>query len=104
MIIDERTYTVITGMLPDYVRLYDEEGRAIQWGHLGEPIGWFTTEVGVLNQAVHLWRYESFEDRQTRRVAMLADPDWQVFFDKIKPMILKQENRLLVPTSFSPIR
>ena len=104
MIVDERTYTVVTGRLPDYVGLYDAEGKDIQWKHLGTPIGWFMTEVGTLNQAVHLWGYDSFEQRQERRAAMLADPDWQAFFAKIQPLILKQENRLLVPAPFSPIK
>ena len=104
MIVEERIYTVATGRLPDYVRLYDAEGRAIQWGHLGDPIGWFTTEIGPLNQAIHLWRYDSFEDRMSRRAAMLADPGWQSFFEKIKPLIVTQENTLLTPAPFSPVR
>ena len=104
MIVEERIYTVHTGRLPEYVKLYDTEGRAIQWGHLGEPIGWFTTEIGPLNQAIHLWRYDSFEDRMSRRAAMLADPAWAAFFDKIKPLIVTQENKLLTPAPFSPIR
>lgn len=104
MIIDERTYTVVVGKLPDYLALYEAEGKDIQWGHLGTPIGWFTTEVGTLNQAVHLWGFESFEERMTRRTAMLADPAWKAFFAKIQPLLLKQENRLLTPAPFSPIR
>ena len=104
MIVDERTYTVVTGKVPDYVALYEAEGKDIQWKHLGTPIGWFITETGTLNQVVHLWAYDSFEQRAERRRAMLSDPEWAAFFAKIQPLILKQENRLLTPAPFSPIR
>lgn len=104
MIVDERTYTLVTGGLPEYMQLYEDEGKEVQWRHLGEPVGWFFTEVGTLNQAVHLWRYDTFEERMEKRRAMLADPQWGPFFAKIRPLIVKQENRLLMPAHFSPLR
>ena len=40
-----------------------------------ELIGYFTTEIGTLNQIVHMWGYESMAQRQERRTALYSDPD-----------------------------
>ena len=37
-----------------------------------QPLGYFSTEIGVLNQTVHLWGYEGLDDRLRRRAA--AEP------------------------------
>jgi hypothetical protein len=38
------------------------------------------------------------------RARLQADPRWQAFLAKIQPLIHTQQNRILVPTSFSPLR
>jgi hypothetical protein len=35
---------------------------------------------------------------------MAQDPQWQQYLKKVLPLLVKQENRLLRPTAFSPIR
>ena len=56
VIVEERTYTLNTGKVPEYLRLYGEEGRAIQEPLLGHMVGWFTAnDIGELNQVVHMW-------------------------------------------------
>ena len=68
MIVEERTYQLHLGKVPEYLRLYGEEGRAIQEPILGHMVGWFTpTTSATLNQIVHLWGYEDFADRARRR-------------------------------------
>ena len=104
MIVEERTYHVYTGKLAELVRLYADEGIAIQEEVLGNLIGWFTVDVGELSSVVSLWGYEGSGQREERRAALQADPRWQTFVAKIQPLIHTQRNRILVPTSFSPIR
>ena len=43
MIVEQRDYHVVTGKLPELVRLYAEEGIAIQREVLGGFLGAFTT-------------------------------------------------------------
>ena len=71
MILEIREYHVYTGKLPELVRLYGDEGIEIQKEVLGGFVGSYTTEVGELSTYVHLWRYDSFDDRHpsTQRVA-----------------------------------
>ena len=104
MIVEQRDYHVYTGKLNELVRLYETEGTAIQQEVLGGFVGAFTTDVGTLSTYTHLWSYDSYEERATRRAALNARDDWKAFIAKIQPLIHKQENRILIPTSFSPLR
>ncbi|MCS7006894.1 MAG: NIPSNAP family protein [Thermoleophilia bacterium] len=104
MIVEERDYHVATGKLPELLRLYETEGVALAQEFLGRLVGAFTTDVGELSTYTHIWAYESYEDRAQRRARLQADPRWQAFLAKIQPLIHTQRNRILVPTSFSPLR
>lgn len=105
MIVEERCYVLRMPYGPqDYLQLYEAEGLAIQRDTLGNLLGYFHTEVGELNTMVHLWGYASLDDRMQRRARLAADPGWQRYLERIRPMIESMSNRLLVPTGFSPIR
>lgn len=104
MILEERTYHIHTGKLAEIVRLYGEEGVPIQQEILGGLVGWFTVEVGRLSSIVTMWSYADAGERERRRAQLQADERWQAFLPKVQPMIHTQENRILVPTSFSPLR
>ena len=104
MIVEQRDYHVHTGRLSELVRLYADEGIAIQQEVLGGFIGAFTTDVGALSTYTSLWSYAGFADREERRARLQAREDWQAFLGRIQPLIHTQQNRILVPTSFSPIR
>lgn len=104
MIVEQRTYTLHPGKVAEMVRLYGSEGLALQQKHLGRFLGYFTSETGNLNQVVFLWGFDSVDDRAARRARMAQDPAWQAYLQKVLPLIVTQENRLLAPTDFSPIR
>lgn len=55
MIVDLRTDTVEIGRLKDFLTLYAREGLPLQREHLGESMGYYTTEVGNLAEVVHMW-------------------------------------------------
>ncbi len=96
-----REYTVHAGKVPEYMKLYESEGLSIQREILGHMVGYYSTEVGpAVNQIVHMWAYESFEERERRRARLAADPGWQSYVQKMRPMLVAQRNRLLRPASF----
>lgn len=95
MFVEMRTYTFDPGGMQQYVNLLKEEGVHLVRRHLGEPIAFYTTTIGDLNTLVHLWQYESLEDRERRRTAMSADPDWQAYLLKILPLIRTQTSTIL---------
>lgn len=106
MIIDHRTYTFYPLKLGPWLKLYEEYGLPVQLRHLGKLIGFFQTEIGPLNQVVHLWGFEDLSERQRRRAAMAEDPDWDDFLQKNAELgaLRHQEDKIVVPVSFSPIR
>jgi hypothetical protein len=100
MIVEERIYTLKVASVPEYLKLYEAEGFKIQLGHLGHQVGYYSTEVGDLNLLVHMWAYESFEDRLKRRAALGADPAWRAYLGKAAHLILNQKNRIMNPAPF----
>ncbi|NYT69708.1 NIPSNAP family protein [Pusillimonas noertemannii] len=103
MIVDHRTYIIRTGLMRDFLALYAAEGLAVQTEHLGTPLGYYTTEVGELNQVVHLWAYTDMADRQRRRAALEADPRWLAYRRKAAAagQVLRQSNAILQQVDFT---
>jgi hypothetical protein len=104
VILEQRDYQVYAGKLPDVLRLYEEEGIPIQLEILGGLVGAFTTEIGALSTYSTLWRYESFAEREEKRARLQTDPRWKEFLARVQPLFHTQQNRILVPTAFSPLR
>ena len=50
------------------------------------------------------WRYDSLAEREEKRARLQADERWKSFLAKVQPLMHTQQNRILVPTPFSPIR
>lgn len=106
MIFDHRTYTCRPGTIQRQLDLYREHGMAPQVRHLGEPVLYGVTETGPLNQYVHVWAYEDATDRQTRRAAMQADPDWQRFLQLSVEAgyLVAQETKILAAPPFFQLK
>ena len=105
MIVEERDYHVTTGKLAELVKLYETEGIELQKSYLGNLIGVFTTDIGALSTYTQpLGIRRASREREERRAKLQADDAWKAFLAKIQPLIHTQQNRILVPTSFSPLR
>ena len=66
-----------------HLAIYEEFGLKAQWRHLGEPHAYMFAESGAMNSLVHQWVYKDAADREKRRAAMAADPDWQIYVKKL---------------------
>jgi NIPSNAP len=104
VIVEERDYHVYTGKLNELVGLYESEGIALQQRYLGRLVGAFTTDVGAVSTYTHIWAYDSYADRERRRAELQADDEWRAFLARIQPLIHTQQNRILIPTAFSPLK
>jgi len=104
MIIEERIYTIVPGQIGNYLKIYTGGPLDLQKRILGNLIGYFTSETGDLSTLVHLWGYQSLYDRAGRRAQLAREPEWQAYLAACTPLIQKMENRLLLPTDFSPIQ
>ncbi|MGB3067169.1 MAG: NIPSNAP family protein [Ottowia sp.] len=103
MIVEMRTYVLHAGRQAEFIRLMGEEGIKIERPILGRLLGFYTSEIGPQNQVIHLWGYESFEDRQARRTRLAASPQWTAFLPKVLPMIHDMRNQLLNPAPFAAV-
>src|SRR5260221_11479247 len=93
MYVEERMYTLKTGSVPEYLKHYQNDGMKVQLKHLPHMAGYYFTEVGPLNMIGHMWAYDSLDQRDKCRAAMSADPDWQAYLVKIRPLLERQETR-----------
>jgi hypothetical protein len=104
MLVEKRTYTLYPGKTSEYLKLYEQEGMAIQTRILPRMVGYFCSELGELNQIIHMWGYDDLNERERKRKELGADPGWQAYIGKVRPLIVRQESQILIPTPFSPIR
>lgn len=102
MLVEMRSYILHAGKLAPFMQLMEAEGIRIEAPILGGLAGFYSSEVGALNKVVHLWAYDSFEERQRRRALLAAEPAWQAFLPKVLPLIREMQNELLNPAPFSP--
>lgn len=103
MFVEIRTYRLKNGGIPEYLKVVGEIGIEIQKKHLGNLLGYFSSEIGPINEIVHMWSFASLDDRQVRRARLAADPEWQAFLPKIRDLIVTAENKIMTPAVFSPI-
>lgn len=100
MLVEQRTYTTHPGKWRDYLALYEAKGLAIQKEILGRMVGYYHTEVGPLNEIVHLWAYTDLNEREQRRAALAANPEWQVYVSQMLPLLVSQESKIFKPAGF----
>jgi hypothetical protein len=101
MIVEMRIYRLRVGRLDEYVESYRKAGFALQRRHLGDPIGWYVADGGVLSQIVSLWQYRDHDDRSSRRAKLAADRDWKAYLERVAPLFESMENRFLAPVALT---
>ena len=104
MIVDVRTYTLIPRKTPKYLEMFEQLALPVVERHGFVLMGFYTCQFGALNQVVHLWRYDSLADLETKRDARDADPAWAAFLASTEGMVLMQDDKIMKPTAFSPQR
>ena len=103
MIYEMRVYTTLPGKVPELNALFEKEGLPVI-NEYSKLVGWWSTEVGPLNQVVHLWAYNDAGHREQVRAAQNKDPRLMSYRPKVLAMLVSQTNMLLTPASFSPLQ
>lgn len=98
MILEERCYTLAPGNIAAYWALYTPDIVEVMAPMRPHMLGYYVSDTGTLNQIVHLWRFDSYEQRSQKRDALAADPTWQAHLGRIRKLCLKQETRILRPS------
>ena len=103
MIYDFRMYTLKPGATPDYRAGVKEVGLPIRQSHCVALSGWYWSDVGALNQVVHIWGYQDLEHLNSARAAVYADPDWGgKYVPRAQPLVASQKTWLMQSPDFAP--
>lgn len=94
-LIDHRIYTVKPRKMGEFIEVFDRLAMPILLETLGHPVGFYQSQIGALNQFVHLWAYESLADYERRCRARDTHPDFPAYLQASGHLIEAQENRLL---------
>src|SRR5258706_921854 len=93
-----RTYTLYVGKMAEAQRLYTELGFPAlkNGGHDKNLIGYFVSDTGMINQLVHLWKFNDDGDRRAHWAAVFANKySAEGFAAKIRPLVMSYEMQLL---------
>lgn len=97
MIYEIRTYDLQPHALPEVEKRY---GEAYQKRKQISPLAaFFHTEIGPLNQIIHIWGYKDMEERDRMRSAAMKLDGWP---PKISEFITQQRSDIFIPLSISP--
>lgn len=91
-----RTYTAVVGKMGDIVELYKTQGWPALAKHPQRNVGYFTGDIGALNQLIHLWKFNDDADRRAFWAGVYADAEFMAFAKNMRPHLLSQENKLMM--------
>jgi len=94
-LVDHRIYTIRLRKMPEFLDVFNRLAMPILRETLGEPLGFYVSHVGPLNQFVHLWGYDDLADYERRCLARDTHPDFPAYLSASEHLIVAQETRLI---------
>jgi len=101
-IFELRTYDVVVGKMAEVVELYKAEGWPALQRHPQRLVGYFTGDVGAVNQLMHLWKFNDDADRRAFWAGVYGDEQFMAFARKLRPLLLSQNNKLMLSAPWGP--
>ena len=101
---EKRTYSVVVGQMAEVLRLYSSQGwPALEGGGFGKKlVGYFTSDTGELHQLIHLWKFDSDDDRRAHWKRLFENAEFMAFAKQIRPLIRSQEIQLMLAAPWGP--
>ncbi len=97
MIVEFRTYTLKPGSTPEFEERF---GKALPARTKLSPLAAFWhSEVGPLNQVIHVWPYASMEERTRIRAEATKLDGWP---PNTREFVTAQKSQIYIPAPFSP--
>jgi hypothetical protein len=97
MIYEVRTYRVIPHKVPEFIKRFGDayEHRKKH----SELSAFFYTEIGPLNQVIHIWPYKDVAERERLRKEGSSDGTWP---PKVLDLLQHMTSEIFTPMPFSP--
>src|SRR5438093_2817198 len=97
VIYEIRTYRIAPGSLADVEKRF---GEAYEYRKkYSELTAFLHTEVGPLNEIVHIWHYKDLADRARVRADAAKEANWP---PKIQEFIREMRSEVITPFAFIP--
>lgn len=97
MIYEVRTYDLKPHSVPEVEKRF---GEAYEYRKKLSPLAAFWhTEIGPLNQIIHVWPYKDMAERERIRNEAVAGGNWP---PKIGEFVLNMRTEIFIPFAFSP--
>ena len=95
MIYEMRTYDLKPGTVPEFE---DRFAEALPHREkYSKMAAFWHTEIGPLNQVIHVWPYEDLAERTKVRAEAAKDPNWP---PRTSDVVLNMESEILIPAPF----
>ncbi|MGB0629434.1 MAG: NIPSNAP family protein [Alphaproteobacteria bacterium] len=92
MIFERRAYTMEPGHVPAFDQAQIDRGFDLVKSYMDRLVGYFSTRTGTADQVVHLYRYDSFDDWNTRLRGLYAVPELTPYFVNTRKIVRRQVN------------
>lgn len=79
LLVEHRIYTIKLRKMLEFLEVIDGRVIPILRETLGSPLGFYVSNVGPLNQFVHLWAYDNPADYARRCTVRNTHPDFPAF-------------------------
>ena len=99
MIYEMRTYTLKPGCTDEFEKRFAE--ALPHRAKYSKLTAFWHTEIGPLNQVIHVWEYQDLNERARIRDEARKDPHWP---PNSRELIETQETKILIPAAFSPLK
>jgi hypothetical protein len=97
MIYEIHTYTLKPGQIAEFEKRFEASlSDRVKYSELA---AFWHTEVGPLNQVIHVWPYENLGQRDEICARVAHEPSWP---PKANELLLSMESGIYVPAPFSP--
>ena len=104
MIYDYRVYTFKPGKVPEYMAAVEELSIGIRAKYGIKLAGWYYSDIGDLNQVVHIWAFDNPKHLIEAKAAVAADPDWQgKYIPRVSGLLRAQKVSLMLSADFAPV-
>ena len=89
--------------MPEWVPIFEKYALPLYERHGQKLVGAWKTSIGVYDEVVNLYRYESLGDLEGIRREIRKDPDWLEYMNA--PELLGYEvSKVIEPLSYSPMQ
>ena len=97
MIYEIRTYTLKPGSVTEFEKRFESSlANRLKYSELA---AFWHTEIGPLNQVIHVWPYKDLNQRDEVRSRASREQDWP---PKGSDLILSMQSEIFTPAPFSP--